>query len=104
MLIDTRINRDTFVHNEIIRGNFSYEGANVLYDWFQDDEYNTVEFDPVAIRCEYSEATFKEIKEYYSNLEPIKNANTFEELLEVLNEYTIVAGVSEKNTIVYLQF
>jgi len=60
--------------------NWSYEGADALYEFLTELEEDTgeqIEFDRVALRCEYSE---------YENLEDIlsqyDNINTLKELKE----------------------
>ena len=60
--------------------NWSYEGADALYEFLTELEEDTgeqIEFDRVALRCEYSE---------YKNLEDIlsqyDNINTLEDLKE----------------------
>ena len=60
--------------------NWSYEGADALYEFLTELEEDTgeqIEFDRVALRCEYSE---------YENLEDIlsqyDNINTLEDLKE----------------------
>tara|TARA_R100000234_G_C4977403_1_gene169119 strand:+ start:403 stop:729 length:327 start_codon:yes stop_codon:yes gene_type:complete len=60
--------------------NWSYEGADALYEFLtelEEDMGEQIEFDRVALRCEYSE---------YENLEDIlsqyDNINTLEDLKE----------------------
>ncbi len=56
--------KNTVTQNEFINGleeahaGFSYDGAAALYDYltqYEDDCGTEIEFDPVGIRCEYSE-------------------------------------------------
>ena len=54
---------DWFLTSDTYKNNFSYEGLKSLYNYLVDLEEDTgdnIEFDPVAICCEYSE---------YKNLE-----------------------------------
>ena len=45
---------------------FSYNWASALYN-FLDDAWMDIEFDPVALRCEYSEYSKEELlKEYWT--------------------------------------
>ena len=52
--------------------NFSYNGASALYDYLTDLEYDMdqeIEFDRVAIRCDYSEyKTLDKILNQYDNI------------------------------------
>ena len=53
--------------------NFTWGGLSALFEYLEEYEEDTgfkIEFDPIAICCEFSEyADFKEIQEAYSNLE-----------------------------------
>ena len=78
--------------------NFSYEGMKVLYDYLEDYEDSTdemVEFDCIALCCEYTESTIKEALEAYG----LKT-------LEELEDNTTVLKVSElsDDVIIYQQF
>jgi hypothetical protein len=63
--------RDAF--QAIRPDNFSYEGLEVLFDWFVDLEYNDddgntineIELDVIAICCEFSEYTIDEFFEQF---------------------------------------
>ena len=66
-MIDT-ITRHTFIDTfkRLRPNNFSYDGLDALFDYFEqleDDLGEQIEFDPIAICCEWSE---------YDNLEEIK--------------------------------
>ena len=69
-MIDT-VTRTTFIDTfERLRpNNFSYEGLNALFDFYEELEDETgkqIEFDPIAICCEWSEYdSLDEIKEDY---------------------------------------
>ena len=67
---------DTLTRDEY--ASFSYNGASALYDYLTDLEYDMdqeIEFDRVAIRCDYSEyETLDEILNQYDNI------NTLDEL------------------------
>ena len=62
-----------FLSSDTYKNNFSYEGLNSLFDYFEqleEDMDNQIDFDPVAICCDYSEyENLKEIKENYSSVE-----------------------------------
>lgn len=82
---------DTFV--KINReNNFSYYGRLALFEYFEqleDDIGEQIEFDPIAICCEFTE---------YENLEELNQAynKNFEDLEEV-REYTQVIEIHKLN-------
>ena len=58
-MIDT-VTRHTFIDTfrKLRPENFSYEGLNALFDFYEELEDGTgeqIEFDPIAICCEWSE-------------------------------------------------
>lgn len=74
---------------------FSYNGANALFEYLEDLERDIgeeIEFDPVAIRCDYSE---------YENLEEIKEHYNIE-TMEDLEKHTTV--IEFKGGIIIQQF
>jgi hypothetical protein len=78
--------------------NFSYEGLNVLFDYFEEYEESTgeeIELDVIAICCEFDESTPDEIRDNYS----IEG-----DLMEYLQDHTQVAGVTEAGDIIYAAF
>jgi hypothetical protein len=80
--------------------NFSYQGLNVLWDYFDEYEQSTgeeIEFDVIAICCEFNESTPDEIREDYGIDADI-------DLMEYLQYHTQVAGVTEDGSIVYAAF
>ena len=64
---------DWFRGSDTYKRNFSYDGLNSLFDYFEEleeDMGHEIDFDPIAICCEYSEyENFNEIKENYSSVE-----------------------------------
>jgi hypothetical protein len=80
-MIDT-VTRHTFIDTfrKLRPNNFSYEGLNALFDFYEELEDGTgeqIEFDPIAICCEWSEYdSFEEIKENYDSI------NTEDDLYE----------------------
>ena len=64
---------DWFRGSDTYKNNFSYEGLHSLFDYleeFEEDMGKEIEFDPVAICCEFSEyENLNEIKENYSSVE-----------------------------------
>jgi len=83
--------------------NFSYEGKRILFDYLEQYEEDTdekIEFDCIALCCDYSEATFSEIADDYSididDLEP-------EEQVDIVKEYleynTTVVGYTDDGAV-----
>ena len=91
--------RDAFT--QIRPDNFSYQGLEILFDWFEEYEASTgeeTELDVIAICCEWSETTREEIIQYYDIPEDER-----ENLVEWLNERTIVAGETTES-IIFVDF
>ena len=89
---------DWFLTSETYKNNFSYKGLKSLYNYFIDLEEDTgdnIEFDPVAICCEYSE---------YENLEEIKNNYNDIETIEDLRDHTQVIEISGSDKIIIQDF
>jgi hypothetical protein len=82
---------------------FSSEALEALYDYFEDCDPN-MEFDPVAISCEFSEATPTDIiSDYDLDIDP-DSENATDEVFEYLNNHTTAIGVLSNGLIVYAQF
>ena len=89
---------DWFLSSETYKNNFSYKGLKSLYNYLVDLEEDTgdnIEFDPVAICCEYSE---------YENLEEIKNNYNDIETIEDLRDHTQVIEISGSDKIIIQDF
>jgi hypothetical protein len=89
--------------------NFSWLGLAALFDYFErleEDLGEQIELDPIAIRCEYYEATPYEIAEFYNiDINDLDADETLETVLEFLKDATTVVDVIKDGTItiVYLQ-
>jgi hypothetical protein len=61
--------------NEMTSNGFTWDGAKALFDYIEEYEGDTgeeVEFDAVALRCEYTEyADLEEIQANYSDIDSI---------------------------------
>ena len=78
--------------------NFTTEALKLLFDWFEEYEEDSgeqVEFDPIAICCDFIESTPEEITEGYEI--------DIDDIAEYLQEQTIYVGETEKG-FVYGQF
>jgi hypothetical protein len=54
-----------FQMNQIRPDNFSYEGQGELFDYL-DETDSELEFDPIAICCDFSQCSIAEFEESYS--------------------------------------
>ena len=87
----TTISLNDFVTCDALINNFSYEGLVSLFDYLEDFENDTgtaIEFDPIALRCEFSEYTT--ISEAYGNYEDDGKDLTELEMIEWLQDRTQV--------------
>ena len=74
-----------FRQSDSYKDNFSFFAQASLYDYFEELELDTgekVEFDPIAICCEYSE--YKDIEEYNQDYEPVESIDKIRELTTVI--------------------
>lgn len=94
---------EAFRSSDTYKDNFSYEGLEALYDYitqYEDDTGTTIQFDMVAICCEYSE--YQTIKEAFIQY---NSAEAYDELCE-LNEWDnedIVEEIRNEDALEYLQ-
>ncbi len=73
--------------------NWSYDDAHAIVEYLDelsDDTGENIEFCPVAIRCDVNSYTWEDIREYYSNIDDIANAEDTDELLEALQDHTSI--------------
>ena len=64
---------DTFKQSELRKDQFSYHGLIALYNYFivwEASMQEDLEFDMVAICCEYSQLNIDEFNEQYDNEDP----------------------------------
>jgi hypothetical protein len=86
--------------------NFSYEGLGLLFDHIEDlerDSGEEYELDVIALCCEWNEDTPENIAANYS-IDIEDDGNQLSNVLDHLNDETMVAGVTEAGTIVYLAY
>jgi len=86
---------------------FSYEGLELIFDYIEEYEQSTgeqVEFDVVALCCEWCEQTPEDIAMAYNLKICVSEENTLQTVLEYLHDETQVAGVTDAGTVVYVQF
>ena len=74
--------------------NWSFEGATALVEWieeFEEDQGEPIEFDPVGLRCEFSEYTATDLMEEYSmTLEEIRENTLVLDLGTLTNQSFVV--------------
>ena len=87
--------------NEIVGDGYSdisYEGANALFEYLEELEDSTgeeLEFDSVAIRCEWAE---------YENLEAVLSDYDNIKTLEDLQDNTTVILIEDSDRLIIQQF
>ena len=89
--------RDGF--NQVRPDNFSYEGLECLFDYFEeleDDMGEAIEFDVIAICCEYSEY---HLSDYLSDFGLDKDL-TMQQAIEHAQEHTQVIPVDDDTLII----
>ncbi len=90
--------RNWFRSSEGYKNNFSYDGLGALFDYIEELEHDIgedIEFDPIALCCEYSEYdSFKELKEDYDDIESIDD----------LHNWTTVIHIPDSDGIIIRQF
>ena len=88
------------------KNNFSHAGLEALFDYIEnleDDTGESVEFDPIAFACEYSEhATALECAKQYGQFE--QEEQTEEYALEWLEEQTQVIEIEGSDSIIIRDF
>ena len=93
--------RNWFRSSEQYRRTFSYEGLSTLFDYLEEMEESTgeeLEFDPVALCCEFEEYdTFEEFQEEY-------NGEVLYPTLDDLEDYTTVIRVGHTGSFIIQQF
>ena len=100
----TRVTEDNFRNTFLASAyseNFSYGGLTALYDYFSELEADLgepiecefIEFDLIAIACEYSELTIDELRDNYSINKDI-------DVIEYLQENTIVIEIENSDSVI----
>jgi len=73
---------------------FSYEGAKALFEYFENFEQDTgeeLEFDPVAIRCDFDEyESLEEVKENYQDIETLEDLQNHTTVIEIPNSDRLI--------------
>ena len=73
---------------------FSYEGAKALFEYFEQYEQDCdieMEFDPVAIRCDFDEyENLEEVKANYQGIETLKDLQNNTTVIEIPNSDRLI--------------
>ena len=73
---------------------FSYEGAKALFEYFENLEQDTgeeLEFDPVAIRCDFDEyESLEDIKKSYQDIESLEDLQNHTTVIEIPNSDRLI--------------
>ena len=100
-MIET-VTRSNFINwfrqSDQYKNNFSFFAQASLYDYFEELELDTgekIEFDPIAICCEYTE--YENIKEYNEDYEPVEN-------LDQIREHTTVIEIPQNKGFIIQQY
>ena len=77
--------------------NFSHEGLGILFEYFEEYEEGAgeeIEFDYIAICCEYSESTIDEVAENYSvDVSNLDEDEKQDAVIDYLTENTSFVGL-----------
>ena len=83
---------------------WTYDEAHAIVEYFDELSYDIgedIEFCPVAIRCDVNSYTFEEMREYYSNIQEIADAEDNQEIIEVLRDYTSVITHTDESVLFF---
>ena len=100
----TTITINDFINNEQLNNTFSYDGLVALFDYLEDFERdcgNELDFDPVALRCEFTE--YNSIKDAYETYMPESKLADYATELEMMEYLQDNTQVIEFETGVILQ-
>lgn len=92
------------------KNQFSYQAREILFDYFEELEAGIgeeIEFDLIAICCDYSESTLEEIIDYYGYMMPEGVIKDKQYIEEFLNYHSALCGSYEEGGdifFIYAQF
>jgi len=90
MIYDIMTETD-FHNSKVLRDAFSYEAINELFEWYEElSESCDIEFDPLAIRCDWTEYDADDLFEVYGYLLDYEEEQTTDRLMEILESNTTV--------------
>ena len=86
--------------NSNYKNNFSYEGRKALFDYLEeleDDTGEKIEFDPIALCCEYSE--YENIQEFWNEYDKEDNPT-----IDKIEDNTAVIKIQDRNKFIIQSF
>lgn len=100
---DTINNANDFANRfmEIRKENFSRAALESLFNWYEQLEEDTgeeIEFDPIAICCDWAEYTEEELRQEYSEI--VEDCDDLEDMRDALNDHTIVIETRDNTLLV----
>jgi hypothetical protein len=106
------INCHEFINQfDLLRpNNFSREALIMMFEYFEQYERDIgeeIEFDPIAICCEYVEQTIPELVYGYKlekEIDGMEQNEMLDYLINFLEEQCIFIGLTDSGTFVYQQF
>lgn len=102
MAIIETVTSSRFVDTMTTRGNFSREGAEVLFMYLEDTGED-IEMDAVAFRCDYAEESIDALADEYEIKTDKDEDDKREQVREYLEERTTICGETSDG-FVYAQF
>ena len=94
---------NAFMQSDNYKNNFTFEALNCLFEYFEEYEYSTgeqIEFDMVAICCEYSEQCVENMKIDFEHMDGIEECKTQEDLFSLLEDFTSIIPVNDTTFII----
>ena len=64
------------------------------------DDIGDIEYDRVAIRCDYSEHTFDSLQEYYSNCCDFEDCDSNDDIIEEISDHTAVIWYGQSTIVI----
>ena len=103
------VTREVFhaAFRELRPDNFSYDGLNELFDYFEQLEQDTgedIELDVIAICCDFAEGDIYDIAEAYSLDIPEDEDEAFGIVLKFLEDKDVLIATTRHQTFIYTQF
>jgi len=93
--------RDRFLQSSNYKNNFSYEGLTALFEYIEeleDDIGEEIEFDMIALCCEYSE--YDDLEDFNEQYSHVKDGYT----LDDIREETIVIEIPDTERFITGEF
>lgn len=98
--------RDSFLSSDTYKDNFTYDGLTALFDYLEQYEEETgeeIEFDMVALACEYSEyeSAWEAMEQYQPEDMPVEGEEG-DDLVEIQekNEAEALRWLEENTTVI----